>query len=142
MPNQDRQAGERGAVLGPLMEEFRERFQMWNKEYGHQDRDLGERGEFTSFWRKVKRIKAAVWDGADTAGWREPLRIVIFEAIAHLFLMLYDLDRKTAGATDLESVSYSWVNRPDCTMNHDTIDVYIQWRGYRSEHQHMEQTGA
>jgi len=88
------QAEERRVVIGQLIPEFHKLFLTWNDEYSSQARDLGAIGETVNLWRKAKRVKAAMIDGVDTVGWREPLRVILFELICHTFLLLFDLDKR------------------------------------------------
>jgi uncharacterized LabA/DUF88 family protein len=92
---ENKQAEEWSIITEVLMPEFRKHFTDWNQEYSTQERDLGLRAEFVNLWRKTKKVKAAVWDGADTLAWREGLRIILMEIIGHAFLMLFDLDKQT-----------------------------------------------
>lgn len=96
--DRDLQRAEREYITGPLLEEFRALFLKWNAEYGNVERDLGMRASFAEVWRKAKKVKAIVWDGADPTGWREGLRTILFEIIGHAFLMLFDLDKETTMA--------------------------------------------
>lgn len=45
---------------------------------------LGIRGQFADIWRKVWKLKKALWDGATLAG-EQPIEI-IDDLLAHLFL--------------------------------------------------------
>lgn len=80
-------------VIGALLPEFEERFRAWNAEYAEHQRDLGIRGEFANLWRKARKLKAVLWDGVDDSAWREGARTVLFEIVAHAFLMLFDYDK-------------------------------------------------
>lgn len=91
---------DREYVQDVLWPELNERWDQWQMEYGSQERDLGSRGEFVGLWRKVKKIKAQVWDRVDGSLWREDLRTIIFEVVAHALLLLRDLDRELAAAKD------------------------------------------
>jgi hypothetical protein len=104
------QQAELEAVTGHLMAEFINYFRKCNNEYSTQERDLGIVGESVNFWRKAKRVKAAVLDGANTAGWREPLRVVLLEVIGHAFLMLFDLDKQSERDIRMQ---YESVRAPD-----------------------------
>jgi hypothetical protein len=83
-----------------LIDEFRGLLDKWGEEY-QQPRDLGMRGEFVGLYRKARKIKSIVWDGASDATWREGLRVMLFEIIGHAFLMLVDVD-ETSGKRDAE----------------------------------------
>lgn len=94
MGHVNKQQDELDAVTGHLLAEFISYFRKVNAEYSSQERDLGAVGEAVNFWRKAKKVKAAVIDGVNTAGWRESLRVVLLEVIAHAFLLLFDLDKQ------------------------------------------------
>jgi hypothetical protein len=80
-----------------LWPELLTRFDQWEQEY-QQERDLGLRGEFVGLYRKTRKLKTALWDRpTPPTGWREGLRTILFEVIAHAFLMLCDWDREPAG---------------------------------------------
>lgn len=79
-------------VTSELLMEFQRRFVEWNREYSTQKRDLGARAEFVNFWRKAKKVKAIVWEGDAESEYREDLRTILFEVVAHCFLLLFDVD--------------------------------------------------
>jgi hypothetical protein len=87
----DYQDVDRQYVVNKVLPEFKDRFLAWNEEYKHQPRMLGSKGEFANMFRKILKVKSLVWDGVDGSGWRENLRTILFEIIAHAALMLYDL---------------------------------------------------
>lgn len=127
---------ERGVIMGQLMPEFQKLFLAWNYEYSTQARDLGAIGETVNLWRKAKRVKAAMIDGVDTVGWREPLRIILFELICHAFLLIFDLDKADAEmATDFNDTGILVPNcgHPRCIdhvkvpmdqLRPETLDFY------------------
>lgn len=86
---------ERTYVNETLWPELQMMWDNWAAEYEHQERDLGIRGEFVGLYRKVRKIKSIVWDRVDASNWREGLRIMLFEVIAHALLMLVDLDKES-----------------------------------------------
>lgn len=85
-------SAEREYINTVLIPEIQEDFEGWAKEY-QQDRDLGERGEFASLYRKVRKLKTILWDGADATLWREGTRTIVKEVVSHGLLLLCDLDR-------------------------------------------------
>lgn len=82
---------ERTYIEMVLVPEILEDFAAWSKEY-QQPRDLGLLGEFASLYRKVRKLKTILWDGADPTFWRESLRTIVKEVVAHGLLMLCDVD--------------------------------------------------
>lgn len=116
----NKQADELAYITSKLLMEFQTKLQGWNAEYASVERDLGIRASFAELWRKAKKIKAAVWDGADTTDWRESVRTILFEIIGHAMLMLYDLDHEAPPRTVVEvgANDQAWVPAPDCGKVH------------------------
>lgn len=134
------QGQERLAVLNDLVPEFRAMFIKWNDEYSTQERDLGAVGEFVNLWRKAKRVKAALMDGADTSTWREPLRTVLFEIICHAFLLLFDLSKMTNAEASPTVTMVPNCGHPLC-IDHPKVPVLelddaAMWVLRRSENPH------
>lgn len=88
---------EREYIRGTLIPEILEGFERWGAEY-RQDRDLGALGEFVGLYRKARKLKTALWDGVDASGWREDLRTIALEVVAHGLLLVHDLDKKANDA--------------------------------------------
>jgi hypothetical protein len=66
----DDQTSERHCIEVHLIPRLRSRMDQWEKEY-KQERDLGQRGEFVGLYRKVRKLKTALWDSAEPpANWR------------------------------------------------------------------------
>lgn len=82
---------ERDYIRLALMPEIIEHFDAVAKEY-QQERDLGIRGEFANLYRKARKLKSIYWDGVPGTNWREGVRTIIIEVIAHGLLMLVDYD--------------------------------------------------
>lgn len=91
---ENKQAAEMTYISTILIPELHAQMRIWNEEYASQERDLGIKAEFVNLWRKAKKVKALVWDGADETTWREGLRTVLLEIIGHALLMLFDIDRQ------------------------------------------------
>jgi hypothetical protein len=86
----DDQTPERHCIEVHLIPRLRSRMDQWEKEY-KQERDLGQRGEFVGLYRKVRKLKTALWDSAEPpASWREDVETILYEVIGHAFLMLHD----------------------------------------------------
>lgn len=78
-----------------LMREIQKDFERWAKEY-QQERDLGALGEFANLYRKVRKLKTLMWPGENSTPaepWREDLRTIAKEVVAHGLLLLTDLDK-------------------------------------------------
>lgn len=64
------------------------RFDAKSKDYNSQDFEphklLGVRGQFADIWRKIWKLKKALWDGIELTG-EQPIEI-IDDLISHLFL--------------------------------------------------------
>jgi hypothetical protein len=102
-------AEERKYIRDVLLPEILEDFEGWSKEY-QQPRDLGARGEFASLYRKTRKLKTILWDGADSTMWREGLRTIVKEVVSHGLLLLIDLDHNNVApptqAPDLQRPIY------------------------------------
>jgi hypothetical protein len=59
---------------------------------------LGLPGQFAEIWRKIWKLKRALWDGSRLVG--EQPREILLDLIGHAFLAIDMIDRK--GATALE----------------------------------------
>lgn len=86
-----------------LWPEFWTLFSAKHAEYSQLDgfephRVLGEQGQFAEIFRKVFKLKRAMWDGQElvTEGKRE----VLLDLIGHCFLALELIDREAKGATN------------------------------------------
>lgn len=112
----NKQADELAYITSKLLMEFQSKLVAWNEEYKDVERDLGLRASFAELWRKAKKIKAAVWDGADTSNWRESVRTILFEIIGHAFLMLYDIDHEITPRTVVEVGANDSGNCPNCGL--------------------------
>lgn len=86
---------DRDYIARTLFPELLQRFDTWAVEY-QQERDLGIRGEFVGLYRKTRKLKTVLWDGHSAASWREGLRTILFEVVAHGLLMLVDLDKENS----------------------------------------------
>lgn len=56
-------------------------------DYGDAYSELGVQGQFSDIWRKVIKLKRAVWDGIELE--REPIEEVVGDIIRHCIIMLY-----------------------------------------------------
>lgn len=60
---------------------------------------LGPRGQFADIWRKIWKLKKALWDGATLEG--EQPREILLDLIGHCFLTIDMLDREKPVPTAL-----------------------------------------
>lgn len=80
----------------------------WSREY-RQPRDLGIKGEFVGLYRKVRKLKTALWDSDEPpTNWREGLRTIMFEVISHTLLMLCDWDEMTGKRAEAAEQATDW----------------------------------
>jgi hypothetical protein len=73
-----------------LLPEWHKQFEDKNADYGDDSGKLGVKGGFTDLWRKVNKLKRAIWDGQELHG--EQAREIAMDMIGHAFLLLVDLD--------------------------------------------------
>ncbi len=73
-----------------LLPEWLKQFETKNADYGDDSGKLGVKGGFTDLWRKVLKLKRALWDGQTLHG--EQAREITMDMIGHAFLLLVDLD--------------------------------------------------
>ena len=110
---------EQAHIRGVLIPELLADFETWGREY-QQERDLGMKGEFANLYRKARKLKTIVWDGADASGWREGLRTIVKEVAAHALLMLVDIDFAASEPPQTTSVAGGVVRfcGPACSPKH------------------------
>lgn len=79
-----------------LMPEFWEQFARKAADYNDNEnenhRALGVRGQFADIWRKIGKLKKALWEGRSLAG--EQPREILLDLIAHCFLTIAMIDRE------------------------------------------------
>jgi hypothetical protein len=89
---------------------------MWN--FGHDNKEylkprrFGVKAEYIEMVRKLEKLEAPLWDGADTSHWRETPRKVLQELIAHAFLAMVSLDDEAG--VDIISARFRLI----CVENH------------------------
>ena len=72
-----------------------ELFQRKNSEYGGGAAfDLGERGQFSDMYRKMIKLKRAMWDENESVLTTEGVDEILMDLIGHAFLTLVMRDRK------------------------------------------------
>lgn len=65
------------------------RYHAKSVDYSGTKRDLGPRGQFSDMWRKLKKLKKALWDGQQLVG--EQPDEIIDDLIAHCLLIKLDI---------------------------------------------------
>lgn len=106
-------------ITNSLVQEWIELFLEKNSDYnsaptpgfpeGFENADvLGIQGQFAEIWRKIWKLKKAMWDDQELTG--EQPREVLLDLIGHAFLAIDMMDRAAATVqettTDAEAVSY------------------------------------
>jgi len=64
-----------------------ERWAVNQADYGDAFMELGPKGQFSDIWRKIKKLKRAVWDEEPLRG-EQPVQI-IDETVHHLLMLRY-----------------------------------------------------
>lgn len=92
---EDSDSPELKVIVNELVPEYLELFAAKNADYGSFEESagvLGVRGQFADIWRKIPKLKRALWDGDDLEF--EGVDEVVLDLIGHLFLTLYMLRTK------------------------------------------------
>jgi hypothetical protein len=63
-------------------------FEAKNAEYGDNAQELGVPGQFADIWRKISKLRTAMWEGHPERLTSESTEQVIMDLIGHLFLTL------------------------------------------------------
>lgn len=81
-------------VVDRLWPEWRDQFMRKARDYNHNEnenhRQLGVMGQFADIWRKIGKLKKALWHGEPLEG--EQPREILMDLIAHCFLTIAMLD--------------------------------------------------
>lgn len=77
-------------IMERILSEWRDKFLEANADYGETYESLGAAGQFAEIWRKVPKLKRAMWDGKTLN--REQPREVLMDLIGHCFLAIHLLD--------------------------------------------------
>lgn len=81
-------------ITSKLLAEIESKMLKDANEYGTTNhRVLGEKGQFADIWRKIGKLKRAMWEDADTSDWRESPRTIAMDLIGHLLLTIAMWDR-------------------------------------------------
>ena len=68
--------------------EFLDLFVRKNKEYGENAQTLGPRGQFSDMYRKMIKLKTAMWDGEEEKLTSEGVDEILMDLIGHCLLTL------------------------------------------------------
>lgn len=86
-------------IMADLVPAWAEHFRRKNKDYSSQDFEphkvLGEAGQFAEIWRKIWKLKKALWDGGELVAENEVE--ILNDLIGHCFLTLDMLRQKNGG---------------------------------------------
>lgn len=109
-PHQDSQAFQR-IVCGHLAE-WVAKFRAKNRDYSGAGAEphqvLGVQGQFADIWRKIWKLKKALWDGQELA--QEQPEEILHDLIGHCFLTLDLLREEKAKSVTSFSFSFKDVN--------------------------------
>jgi muconolactone delta-isomerase len=83
------------AILSSVAPEALERFIARSIDYGDNHAELGGRGQFADIWRKVGKLKRAMWDGVNMTG--EQPEEIVQDLIGHCLLTLLLLREEGTG---------------------------------------------
>ena len=82
-------------ILMEVLPRVLELFLVKNQDYGDDmgAMRLGPKGQFVDIWRKVGKLKRALWDGEKMAG--EQTDEMLMDLVGHVLLSLSDMWRKS-----------------------------------------------
>lgn len=75
-------------IVCKVLPQVMEKFAAKNAEYGENAFVLGERGQFSDIWRKIAKLKTAIWDGHPEQLVTEGPDEIMSDLIGHLLLTL------------------------------------------------------
>lgn len=75
------------SIVFGLLPDLMTRFAAHSIDYGDAYKELGEAGQFSDIWRKIAKLKRAVWDGHAPIG--ESVDQMVEDVINHCLLLLY-----------------------------------------------------
>lgn len=85
---QGSETGELKTILLKHLPKFITLFNLKNSEYGENAQTLGSRGQFSDIWRKIAKLKTALWDGHEERLKSEGVDEILMDLIGHCFLIL------------------------------------------------------
>lgn len=120
-------------IIRDLLPEFAEHQRIKAKDYngslvpGIENADvLGTRGQYAELWRKMAKLKKALWDGEALVG--EQPREILLDFIGHCFLAIDMLDRQQMVEDPPEQDARYVYLRDAVGHNYDGCPVCIQAR--------------
>jgi hypothetical protein len=75
-----------------ILVEARDEWRLKRQDYQDAFEELGAKGQFSDIWRKIAKLKRAVWEG-EQLKFEQPEQIAK-EIIPHLLIMIYLLRRE------------------------------------------------
>jgi hypothetical protein len=112
-----------------VTEDFREFIQLFdqkNREYGSENAFvLGSAGQFADIWRKIGKLKTALWDKKPEQLTSEGTEEIIQDLIGHLFLTLQCLRRDEEGVKMPSFVESHDIKKGDL-IGHFSPSVFVQ----------------
>jgi len=116
------------AILTKHFPAWAELFARKNSEYGSGSAfDLGERGQFSDIYRKIIKLKRAMWDEDESVLTTEGVDEIIMDLIGHCFLTLEMRARKDAEKTN--SFAVNSVSISPAMMTQDDFEAMVQKAG-------------
>jgi hypothetical protein len=88
-------------IVECLLPEWRARFAEKNVDYGDDANRLGTKGAFVDIYRKVGKLKRAIWDDQELRG--EQPREILLDLVGHCFLTIASMDRVLGVSDDTEN---------------------------------------
>jgi hypothetical protein len=80
----------RDILMSEWFHGFLQKARDYNDNQNENHRVLGTRGQFADIWRKIGKLKKALWDGQPLVG--EQPREILMDLIAHCFLTIAMMD--------------------------------------------------
>ncbi len=98
-------------ILWEHLPEFLDLFIRKNSEYGENAQVLGPAGQFADMWRKMGKLKTALWDGQEEKLVSEGVDEILRDLIGHCFLTLQQRSPMEKGEVDIEDQSCDKIKR-------------------------------
>lgn len=100
----------RDQLLPEFWGRFAEKAADYNDNGNENHRQLGVRGQFADIWRKIGKLKKALWEGRQLVG--EQPREILMDLIAHCFLTIAVIDGDNPiGPVDMTSEEFAQAYR-------------------------------
>lgn len=78
-------------IMETILQEWVDKFLEKNGDYGDTYKSLGSAGQFAEIWRKVPKLKRAMWDHIPLSG--EQPREILMDLIGHCFMAIHLIDK-------------------------------------------------